>query len=221
MIVKLATATPPRTRAYPAAPTFFGHVADVDLNAVAESIGDLIYGHDSTVRNLRSVLEREFEVVRSDNAGKSAALALLFRHALAHQDELQSLQTGGRELGWQLNYRSEAKQLQVSNHGPNLWSLRFDTTTFYEDTVAVCRASVGWPWRGAVMTRYNAWLTCDVHAATELGLPDATALIRGLRPFDRRRVERKLFASSSRFLGEHRVLHARVNRRAQEERASS
>jgi hypothetical protein len=148
---------------------------------VAESIGDLIYRHDSTVRNLRSVLEREFEAVRPGYAGKSAALALLYRHALTHQDELQSLQTGGRELGWQLSYHSGAEHLRVTNHGPTLWSLRFDTTTFYEDTVAVCRASIGRAWGGTVMARYNAWLTCDLDAEQQnQGVRDAIAFIRGL-----------------------------------------
>src|SRR5260370_32160767 len=61
---------------------------------IAESIGDLIYRHDNPVRNLRSVLDREYEAVRPGYAGKSAALAKLYRHALTHQDELRSLQTG-------------------------------------------------------------------------------------------------------------------------------
>jgi hypothetical protein len=151
------------------------------LFPIAESIGDLIYRHDSSVRNLRSVLERDFEAVRPGYAGKSAALALLYRHALMHQDELQSLQTGERELGWQLSYRGRAEHLRVINHGPTLWSLRFDTTTFYEDTVAVCRASIGLAWGGAVMARYNGWLTCDLDAEQQNhGVRDAIAFIGGL-----------------------------------------
>jgi len=39
---------------------------------VAESLGDLIYRRDeATARNLRSVLENEFEQVRSGYAGKA------------------------------------------------------------------------------------------------------------------------------------------------------
>jgi hypothetical protein len=148
---------------------------------IAESIGDLIYREDSAVKNLRSVLDREFKSVRSGYAGKSAALALLYRHALTHQDELQSLQTGGRELGWQLSYRGGAEHLRITNHGPALWSLRFDTTTFYEDTVAVCRASIGRAWGGAIMSRYNSWLTCDLDTEQQnQGVRDAIAFIRSL-----------------------------------------
>src|SRR5260370_30140871 len=61
---------------------------------IAESIGDLIYRHDNPVRNLRSVLDREYEAVRPGYECQSAALAKLSRHALTHQDELRSLQTG-------------------------------------------------------------------------------------------------------------------------------
>jgi hypothetical protein len=148
---------------------------------VAESVGFLIRGHGSTVRNLREVLENEFEAIRPGYAGKSAPLALLYRHALTHQDELQSLQTGGRELGWVLSYGDTAHHLQVAQHGPTLWTLRFDTTTFYTDTVAVCRAARGQAWGGAVMDRYNAWLTCDLDAEQQnQGVRDAIAYIRGL-----------------------------------------
>ncbi len=69
---------------------------------VAESIGALIYSNSSTVKNLRGVLEKEFDAERPGYAGKSAAIAFLYRHALTHQDELESQQSGGRELGWVL-----------------------------------------------------------------------------------------------------------------------
>jgi hypothetical protein len=148
---------------------------------VAESIGSLIHGHNSTVRNLRAVLEHEYEAVRPGYAGKSAALALLYRHALTHQDELQSLQTSGRELGWVLSYGDPARHLRVTQEGPALWILHFDTTTFYENTVAVCRAARGQTWGGVATTRYNAWLTCDLDTEEQnQGVRDATAYIRGL-----------------------------------------
>jgi hypothetical protein len=149
---------------------------------IAESIGDLVYRHDSTVQNLRLVLEHDFEAVRTGYADKSAALALLYRHSLTHQDEMRSLQTGGRELGWQLSYRYGADHLRVTNHGPTLWSLHFDTTTFYEDMVAVCRALIGRTWNGAVMDRYNSWLTYDLDAVQpqNQGVRAAITFIRGL-----------------------------------------
>lgn len=148
---------------------------------VAESVGALIHGHNSTVRNLRSVLDAEFEQVRPGYAGKSAVLALLYRHALTHQDELQSLQTGGRELGWRLSYGDTAGHLRLEQHGPELWSLWFDTTTFYADTVSVCQATASRSWGGVVMAHYNAWLTCDLDAEDQnQGVRDAIAYIRGL-----------------------------------------
>src|SRR5829696_1971553 len=50
---------------------------------VAESLGDLIYRRDNaTAQNLRAVLENDFEEVRTGYRGKSALLALLYRHSL-------------------------------------------------------------------------------------------------------------------------------------------
>ncbi len=50
---------------------------------IAESTGDLIYRNRSTVQNLISVLENDFEAVRPGAyKGKANILALLFRHSL-------------------------------------------------------------------------------------------------------------------------------------------
>jgi hypothetical protein len=148
---------------------------------IAESIGGLIYRNDSTVRNLRSVLETEFEQVGAGYAGKSAVLALLYRHALTHQDELQSLQTGGREVGWWLSYGDKGHHLRVTQHSPVVFTVQFDTTAFYDDIVAVCRNAAGRAWAGAVTARYNEWLTCDLDAEQRnTGVRDAIAAIRAL-----------------------------------------
>ncbi len=148
---------------------------------IAESIGDLIYRNDSTVQNLRSVLEREFEAVRGGYARKSAILALLYRHALTHQDELQSLLTAGREVGWLLSYGGRANHLQIARHSPVLFTVHFDTTAFYDDIVAVCRNALGQSWGGAVMARYNGWLTCNLDTEQQnRGVRDAIAAIAAL-----------------------------------------
>jgi hypothetical protein len=148
---------------------------------IAESIGDLIYQGDGSVQNLRSVLETEFEAVRPGYAGKSAILAQLYRHALTHQDELRALLTAGREVGWNLSYQVRDNHLQVIRHRPDYFLLHFDTTAFYDDIVAVCRKALLRPWGGAVMDRYNGWLTCNLDAETQSRcVRDARAAVAAL-----------------------------------------
>src|SRR5262245_47225771 len=63
---------------------------------IAESIGDLIYRKESTVQNLQSVLNTNFEAVRPGYAENSAVITMIYRHSLIHQDELRSLKTSGK-----------------------------------------------------------------------------------------------------------------------------
>jgi hypothetical protein len=58
---------------------------------IAESVGDLIYQETSSVRNLTQVLANQFEAVRLGYNDKAATLAILYRHSLTHQDEMQGL----------------------------------------------------------------------------------------------------------------------------------
>lgn len=129
---------------------------------IAESVGDLIYRNNSTGQNLQAVLEREFEAVRSGYQGKAAALALLFRHSLTHTDELRTLVTGGREVGWLVSWSEQANHLKLLRNARGVYGIRFDTTAFYEDLVAVCHNAMDKPWGGQVMKRYNGWLTLDL-----------------------------------------------------------
>jgi hypothetical protein len=148
---------------------------------IAESIGDLIYRENSTVRNLRSVLEKEFQAVRAGYTGKSAILALLYRHGLTHQDELRSPTTGTREVGWKLSYGDRNNHLLVTSHSKDVFTVQFDTAAFYDDIVAVCRNAGARSWAGAVMARYNGWLTLDLDAEQQsVGVKDAIAAIRAL-----------------------------------------
>lgn len=128
---------------------------------IAEAVGDLIYRDQSTARNLISVLEAEFEAVRAGYLGKAKILAQLYRHSLIHQDELRSLQTGGKECRWIVSFDERAQHLNVSRVAPNV-SIQFDTTAFYDDLVAVCRAALAKQWKGEVKNRYNSWLVYDL-----------------------------------------------------------
>lgn len=128
---------------------------------VAEAVGDLIYRDQSTARNLLSVLEAEFEAVRVGYLGKAKILAQLYRHSLIHQDELRSLRIGGKECRWIVSFDERAKHLKVSHAAPDV-SIQFDTTAFYDDLVAVCRAASAKQWNGDVKNRYNSWLVCDL-----------------------------------------------------------
>ena len=127
---------------------------------IAEAVGDLIYR--STALNLQSVLENEFEAVRAGYQGKAAILTLLFRHSLAHTDELRTLVIGQREVGWSVSWSEQTSHLSLLNVPGIDVVIRFDTTAFYEDLVAVCHNAMDKPWDGQVMKRYNEWLMLDI-----------------------------------------------------------
>ena len=130
---------------------------------VAESVGDLIYRNTSTVQNLVSVLENEFDAVKPGQyKGKANILALLFRHSLTHTDELRRLVTGGRDLGWVLTWNKHPDHLKILNPGPGVYALCFDTSCFYDDLVMAIRTAMAKNWNGDVMRRYNEWLRYDL-----------------------------------------------------------
>lgn len=134
---------------------------------IAEATGDLIYGKTST-GNLICLLENDFEAVRPGAyKGKSNILALMFRHSLTHTDELRSLFTGGKEMGWLLSSNQHANHMQVAKADTHALILYFDTTAFYDDLVAVCRAAMAKTWNGEVMNRYNGWLMYDLDQARQ------------------------------------------------------
>ena len=125
---------------------------------IAESLGDLIYQDESTSANLVNVLENRFEAVRSGYRGKSSVIAILYRHGLAHQDELRCLTTKGRVVVWSLSFGEPAKHLHVERIEQNQWMIHMDLHAFYEDLVKVCEACLTENWKGNVKDRYNSWL---------------------------------------------------------------
>ena len=134
------------------------------LFPIAEAIGDLIYRNDTgTVKNLTSVLKSEFEAERPGYAKMASTLAVLYRHSLTHQDEMRSLLTAITEVTWIISYGVSAHHLEVKKT-PEGITLQFDTCGFYEDIVKVCKAAIAKSWNGAVMARYNSWLTLDLDA---------------------------------------------------------
>ena len=148
---------------------------------IAEAVGDLIYRNDKTVQNLQSVLENEFEAVRSGYQGKAATLALLFRHSLTHTDELRTLVIGKREVGWWVSWSGQTDHLKLFPNVHGMDVIRFDTTAFYEDLVAVCHNAMGQSWSGQVMKRYNGWLTLDLDKTRETKIiKDAIAELTNL-----------------------------------------
>lgn len=131
---------------------------------VAESLGDLLYGNQGqTTAALRQILEQEFEIARPGYRGKAAILTLLFRHSLAHQDELRQLVNGDRRLTWHVSGDCDGGHLELrrSQSGKTLL-LQFQPRAFYADVLAVCRACQERPWGGRVMDRYNGWLRLDL-----------------------------------------------------------
>ncbi len=148
---------------------------------IAEAVGDLIYRNDKTAQNLQSVLENEFETVRSGYRGKAATLALLFRHSLTHTDELRTLVIGKREVGWWVSWSGQTDHLKLFPNVDGMDVIRFDTTAFYEDLVAVCHNAMGQSWSGQVMKRYNGWLTLDLDKTRETKIiKDAIAELTNL-----------------------------------------
>src|SRR5262245_25962658 len=132
---------------------------------VVESLGDLIYRqNNATARNLRSVLEKEFESVRAGYAGKAALLTLLYRHSLTHHDELLTLTSGRKEIGWSVNSADDANHLYIRTATPGFFILEFQPRAFYTDIVKVCGARVNRKWSGEVMKRYNRGMSQDIES---------------------------------------------------------
>ena len=99
--------------------------------------------------------------------GKAAILTVLFRHSLTHTDELRRI-IGAGDVGWRLSYGQPADHMDLIGAGASNFGLHFDTTTFYEDLVAVCRKAQAATWGDAVMRRYNdGWLTLDLDAKSK------------------------------------------------------
>ena len=137
---------------------------------VAESLGDLIYRNDeSTTKNLRAVLECEFAAVRPGYAGKAALLAHLYRHSLAHHDELRVVTSGGRSVGWGVSGEKNTRHLEVRRVRGEWFRLTFQPRAFYDDILAVCGHARSQNWNGEVMRRYNKWLTLDLDSAKTNG----------------------------------------------------
>lgn len=125
---------------------------------VAEAVGDLIHQRSTSVKNLTSVLSREFEAERKGYAGKAACIALLYRHSLTHTDELRKIVNGTTEVQWRISYRENKKHLELVTKSPGIHRINFDTTAFYTDILAVCKAARRKSWGGIVVKRYNSWL---------------------------------------------------------------
>jgi len=141
---------------------------------IAEAVGDLI--HQSTsVKNLISVLRQEFETERKGYAGKAACIALLYRHSLTHTDELRKIVVGTTEVKWRISYRENRKHLELVTESPGIHRINFDTTAFYTDILAVCKAAKRKSWGGSVMRRYNSWLILNL-AKTNLSWNEQEAL---------------------------------------------
>jgi len=129
---------------------------------IAESLGDLIYRNASTAANLQSVLETEFEAVHAGYKGKAAILTMLYRHSLAHHDELRVLESGAKKIWWIVSFSDRKNHLNLVRQATDIVAIHFDTTAFYDDLIAVCRQAITKQWNGHVVTRYNNWLTFDL-----------------------------------------------------------
>ena len=135
---------------------------------IAESLGDLIYRKDqATAQNLRSILENEFESVRLGYAANAAILALLYRHSLTHHDELRTIVSGSREVGWRVSSADDTNHLQVHTASPGLFIIEFQPRAFYSDIVKVCAQAATRTWGGKVMARYNGWMLLDLASVSQ------------------------------------------------------
>lgn len=126
---------------------------------VAESIGDLIYRHDSTSQNLEDLIENELAEVRPIYKGKGALITVLYRHSLMHQDEPRSLYCGNITIDWNVAYMDGRFHLTTSNKDSRRRSctMQFDLRSFYEDLQEVLKRCIRNGPRKGVVKRYNSW----------------------------------------------------------------
>lgn len=142
------------------------------LLPVAEALGDLL--HPSNGKNkLELVLEKDLEHLRPGYSDKSALITLMFRHSLAHQDELRHVIGHRITVKWMLAIDDSDKyntaHLQVSaeeEDGDRVLRLTFELHAFYRDLVELCDRCIRGQHQGessgAACAKYNEWLEEDL-----------------------------------------------------------
>ena len=110
---------------------------------VVESLGDLMYRRDrATAQNLRSVLDKEFEEVRTGYRRKSAILTLLYRHSLTHHDELQTIKSGGKEVGWMVTPFEDIHHLDIErDRKTGIFMIHFQPIRLFVPNPRKCKIS--------------------------------------------------------------------------------
>lgn len=126
---------------------------------IAESLGYLIYGHDSTSRNLEELIENELAAVRPIYKGKGALIAVLYRHSIMHQDEPRSIYCGNITIDWNVAYIDGRYHLKTSSKDSRrrTCTMQFDLRSFYEDLQEVLQQCIKNGPRKGVVKRYNSW----------------------------------------------------------------
>lgn len=151
------------------------------LLPIAEAMGDLIFKESKTSQNLVRLLEEELGV-HDDKYRKTAALiVLLYRHSLAHQDELRTIRSGQSLVRWKLSFGQEVDHLKTSadpSDRNNIW-LQFDITQFYKDLVQLSRVKAQVD-NKAADERYSQWLMLDLDSREKELFAKAKTEIEGL-----------------------------------------
>jgi len=131
---------------------------------IAESIADLVYRSSNTAEQLVKVLATEFEAVRPAYKGVAATLTLMYRHSLAHQDELRLLKSKGRTVFWKIGIRDVAHLAISKDRRPNDFTVQFNLVDFYEDLTEVIMAEQAKAHGGKSKDRYKEWGILDLDA---------------------------------------------------------
>lgn len=146
------------------------------LLPVAESVGALLYSHESTVDNLISVLENEFSELDS-NYGKFCHLVvMLYRHPLIHTDELRGVVVNKTRIWWSMDASNLMKHMKVikRDKSKSTYWIHFNPKQFYEHLVVVLkrlieRAEAG-TWNGKIAERYASWTGLNLNQWKQFGV---------------------------------------------------
>ncbi|MDE1969987.1 MAG: hypothetical protein KGI50_00165 [Patescibacteria group bacterium] len=155
------------------------------LFPIAESLGDLIYGEDSST-NLYRILSENYVTCNETYKEVAALLICIYRHSLIHTDTLREIYFEDIKISWSLtpNWLTKGHlELTGTSHNrlrfvkggiektgePYIIHIQFSVKQFYKDTLKVCEQmyKLNKNVNGEIGCRYDHWKTLELKNDTK------------------------------------------------------
>jgi hypothetical protein len=95
----------------------------------------------------------------------------MYRHCLAHQDEMRVLKSKDRTVEWRMHIFGGG-HLKITEETPKHYTLQIDPVVFYADIVNVLKKAQSKTWGGKVKARYEDWFVLDLDKKITKKPPD-------------------------------------------------